>query len=314
VRASARALPAKICARIDIVDGVSFYDHEGHVTTKVGNGLTMTFSWDHRERLTEVQSSGGPQGNQDDTFTYDVFDRRIGKHKLDGPQLWTAYSGNNPYADFNGSTLTNRYLYGDDVDQLFARLDANPVTITWYLADNVGSVRQLVDNAGTVQDTVTYGDSYGTNPSDSGTGDRFKFTGREYDSETGLYYYRARYYDPAVGRFLSQDPIGFAGGDTNLYRYVRNQPARLSDPLGTDSITDQGIKDAQRRANLNKNIRDRNDACRRIGQLQQQLDALSWDPDVPDTVIFNIERQLDDLHQTLDRLNYDIGYRYRPDR
>jgi RHS repeat-associated protein len=49
-------------------------------------------------------------------------------------------------------------------------------------------------------------------------------TGREWDSETGLYYYRARYYDPKIGRFISKDPIGFAGGGVNLYRYLRNSP------------------------------------------------------------------------------------------
>jgi RHS repeat-associated protein len=297
-------------------DGVFtyMYDYEGNETirTRKSDATVTTYTWDYRNRLTRVQSNDGGR-NIDVTFTYDAFDRRIGKLS-GGTQLWTAYSGANPYADFNGSTLTSRYLYGDEVDQLFARLDANPVTITWYLTDNVGSIRQLVDNAGTVQDTVTYGDSYGNNPSDSGRGARFKFTGREYDSETGLYYYRARYYDPAVGRFLSQDPIGFAGGDSNLYRYVRNQPARLSDPRGTDSITDQGIEDARRRAVLNKNIKDRNDACRKLGQLQQQLNGLSWDPDVPDTVIFWIEKQIDDEIQKIKRLTYEIGPRYRPDR
>ena len=59
------------------------------------------------------------------------------------------------------------------------------------------------------------------------------FTGREYDSETGLYFYRARYYDPAIGRFISEDPIGFEGGDLNLYAYVRNNPVIYKDPHGT---------------------------------------------------------------------------------
>ena len=60
----------------------------------------------------------------------------------------------------------------------------------------------------------------------------YGFTGREYDSETGLYYYRARYYDPTAGRFISEDPIGFAGGDVNLYRYVQNNPVMFIDPYG----------------------------------------------------------------------------------
>ncbi len=68
-----------------------------------------------------------------------------------------------------------------------------------------------------------------TNPS---VGDRFKFTGREWDAATGLYYFRARFYDPSTGRFLSQDPSSFNGGDTNLYRYVLNNPLNLTDPSG----------------------------------------------------------------------------------
>jgi RHS repeat-associated protein len=56
--------------------------------------------------------------------------------------------------------------------------------------------------------------------------------GRELDRETGLYYYRARYYDPKVGRFISEDPIGFSAGDTNLYRYVGNNPTNYTDPTG----------------------------------------------------------------------------------
>jgi len=60
----------------------------------------------------------------------------------------------------------------------------------------------------------------------------YGFTGREYDAETGLYYYRARYYDPETGRFISKDPIGFAGGDANQYNYVLGDPVNWGDPWG----------------------------------------------------------------------------------
>ena len=60
----------------------------------------------------------------------------------------------------------------------------------------------------------------------------YRYTGREYDSGTGLYYYRNRWYDPEIGRFISEDPIGFAGGDINLYGYVWNSPYSFRDPLG----------------------------------------------------------------------------------
>jgi RHS repeat-associated protein len=200
------------------------------------------FVWDYRNRLSGVvvKDAGGAV-LQEAVFTYDVADRRIGKRvDTDGPgpqaavQLWTVYDGVNPYADFDGAgSLTTRYLADPhQPDVLFGRVAAGG-TAAWYLRDNVNSVRQVVGTSGAVLDAVTY-DSFGnvlaeTNPS---AGDRFKYTGREYDAELGIYYYRARYYDPATGRFLGEDPKGFAAGDSNLYRYVGNTPTTLTDPSG----------------------------------------------------------------------------------
>ncbi len=83
----------------------------------------------------------------------------------------------------------------------------------------------------------------------AGVGDRWRFTGREYDSATGLMYYRARYYSPARGVFLSEDPLGFGGGDANLYRYASNRPQMLVDPFGlTVTISYQGLVSAAHRA------------------------------------------------------------------
>jgi RHS repeat-associated protein len=65
----------------------------------------------------------------------------------------------------------------------------------------------------------------------------YTYTGREWDKETGLYYYRARYYDPMEGRFISKDPISFAGGDVNLYGYTLNNPINLTDPEGLFALT-----------------------------------------------------------------------------
>jgi RHS repeat-associated protein len=150
--------------------------------------------------------------------------------------MWTVYDGVNPYADFDGTgSLTTRYLADPRrPDVLFARVAANGTT-AWYLRDNINSVRQVVSPTGTVLNAITY-DSFGnvlseTNPAN---GDRFKYTGREYDAELGIYYYRARYYGSATGRFLGEDPKGFGAGDANLYRYVGNQPTGRIDPMGLD--------------------------------------------------------------------------------
>ncbi|MDJ0674653.1 MAG: RHS repeat-associated core domain-containing protein [Calothrix sp. MO_167.B42] len=101
------------------------------------------------------------------------------------------------------------------------------------MTDNQGTVRDVVDATGVVVNHITY-DSFGgvTGESNTAVDFRFGYTGREFDEETGLYYYRARYYDAATGRFISQDPIGFEAGDGNLYRYVFNSPTNFNDYSG----------------------------------------------------------------------------------
>jgi RHS repeat-associated protein len=107
----------------------------------------------------------------------------------------------------------------------------------WYLTDKLGSVREDVNSSGTVLDSITY-DTYGNILAEtaSSSGDRFKFTSREWDSEIGQNFYRMRYYNPVDGRFESEDELGFQSGDTNLFRYVRNLPNDATDPSGQVSV------------------------------------------------------------------------------
>jgi RHS repeat-associated protein len=96
------------------------------------------------------------------------------------------------------------------------------------------------DTSGVLLEGATY-DSFGqltlrapdgTVLPQSAVGNPYGFTGREVDAESGLHYFRARYYDPTTGRFLQEDPMGLAGGDINLFRYVFNNPVNLLDPFG----------------------------------------------------------------------------------
>src|SRR5204862_4078770 len=89
----------------------------------------------------------------------------------------------------------------------------------------------LVDGAGSIQTQYTY-EAFGqtTTTGASSTNQR-QYTGRENDG-TGLYFYRARYYNPQLARFITEDPLDFTGGDANLYAYVWNSPVNLRDPLG----------------------------------------------------------------------------------
>jgi RHS repeat-associated protein len=228
------------------------YDAEGNLATKteLATGYVTTYTYDHRNRLILLreQSPGGIL-LKEFTFVYDVFDRRIAQFvDPDGAGLLPAqtsryvYDGEHVWADFDGGgVIVARYLHGDQLDEILARYRPGQGT-AWYLTDHLGTVRDIVDATGAVIQHIDY-DSFGNIVFQSAPlfGDRYAFTGREWDAAAGLYYYRARYYDPALGRFISQDPIQFAAGDSNLYRYVSNSPLNATDPLGLAEVTEYAL-------------------------------------------------------------------------
>jgi RHS repeat-associated protein len=145
------------------------------------------------------------------------------------------------WADLDGNgALVTRRLFGDGVDEVVARISAAG-TAAWYLSDVRGSVTNVTDATGAVLDTVTY-DGFGNVTAESApsAGDRYKYTGRERDPDTRLQYNRLRWYDPATATWLSEDPLDFAAGDANLYRYVGNDATNASDPSGLINPNGQG--------------------------------------------------------------------------
>ncbi len=145
------------------------------------------------------------------------------------------YDSLNMVAAYNGLwTVRSKYVFGRGLDEPLS-VDQGG-NVYYYHTDGLGSVNELTDTSGNTTKTYRY-DSFGKITAQTGGLDQpFTFTGREYDVETGPYYYRARYYDPKAGRFISKDPIGFWGGDVNLFRYVGNDPENWVDPLGLQAI------------------------------------------------------------------------------
>jgi RHS repeat-associated protein len=202
------------------------YDDNGNLLSKTDSTGTTSYTWDFENRLTSVKKPDGTTV----TFKYDPFGRRIQKS---GPLGTTnlLYDGSNLIAgaDANGN-IVGRYVHGPGVDEPLAVYTGS--TMAFYQADGLGSITSLSTPAGTLSDTLVY-DSFGNLISSTGSFTQpFRYTGREFDVETGLYYYRARYYDPAAGRFLSEDPIRFNSGDVNFYGYVENNPINAADPDG----------------------------------------------------------------------------------
>ena len=150
-----------------------------------------------------------------------------------------AYDRGEIWADLTSTNaLQTRYVRGQRVLELLGRIAGG--TAAWILADRMGSVRNVVDNTGSVIDTIGY-DGYGnvTNESNPPNGGQYKYDGYRYDSETGFYRPDptiGRLIDTSAGSWINRDPWGFGAGDANLYRYVGNSPILFLDPDGIEKI------------------------------------------------------------------------------
>jgi RHS repeat-associated protein len=201
------------------------YDNNGNLVSKTDGSGTTRYAWDFENRLASVTL---PSGNAI-SFKYDPLGGRIYKSSPAGTTIYV-HDGQNIIEELNGTGgVQERYTYGPGIDEPL--VGQRQPKIFFYEADGLGTVTSLTDPTGAVAATYTY-DSFGflTNSTGSAT-NWFRYTARQFDSDTALYYYRARYYDPTIGRFISEDPIRFKGG-INFYAYVRNSPIKLIDPSG----------------------------------------------------------------------------------
>jgi RHS repeat-associated protein len=197
------------------------YDTNNNLSTSTdsGSSASTSYTWD------ALGSMLSAQGQNTVTFAYDYQGRRIAKNST-----YFVYDGTDIVTEVNSAgTTISRFIQSLGTDEHLA--DRQDGQWFYYEQDALGNVTSLTDNTGTVAAGYTYS-SFGVPTQDVGTLDQpYRFTGREWDSETGLYFYRARYIDASIGRFISEDPIRFAAG-VDFYRYAMNNPTRLTDPTG----------------------------------------------------------------------------------
>ena len=208
------------------------YDGKGNLWRKGG----QTFYYDYRNRLTSAL-----EGGVTTRFTYDALGRRI--EKTTGPDtIKYYYDGNNVIEERDGSDqIRKQFVYGNLIDEplIIVNFDGGTQTDYYVHTNGIGSVTAITNQNGDLFERVSY-DTFGmptfTNAANqplsaSSIGNDILFQGRRYDKETNLYYYRARYYDPIMGRFLQTDPMGYKDS-MNLYQALNMNPVNLLDPFG----------------------------------------------------------------------------------
>jgi RHS repeat-associated protein len=220
------------------------YNTAGSLSSYAG----WNYTYDAYGRLTQASNSG--TGVEAD-YKYDPLGRCVASYsKATNITTYYIYGyGWSVIEEFTASgefptkptvTETQRYLLGGRTDEIVSKTSVATNTTVYYNYDGSGNVSKLTDGSGNVLEQYSY-DIYGapTISNASGTvltgtqyGNRYLYSGREYDTTTTLYHYRNREYSPVLGRFLQPDPSGHAGDGNNLYRFCGNDPVNNSDPSG----------------------------------------------------------------------------------
>lgn len=187
------------------------YDLNGNMS----NDGIRAFSWNARNQLASIGTT---------TFQYDG----TGRRSQNGAGVGFVYDGLNPVQEIVSGTPRANLLAGG-LDEFFARTDSGGTSS--FLTDALGSTLALADSTATVQTQYTFDPFGNTTSTGASSTNALQYTGRENDG-SGTYYYRARYYNATLGRFISEDPVGFLGGQANLYAYVGDDPIDFTDPYG----------------------------------------------------------------------------------
>jgi RHS repeat-associated protein len=207
------------------VNGIT-YTYDGNKNLE-GDGI-WTYSYDTENHLTSAVN-----GVTTVILYYDPLGRQARKDA--GMSQRFIYSVGERIADYNvtSGNLETRYVKGASADEVMFQIDVSG-NISYLHSDAINSVIATSDGSGAVTNKNGFG-PYGETTLLSGSS--IGYTGQRFDSETGLYYFKARYYSPRLGRFLQPDPIGYTGHAQNLYTYVGNSPLRYVDPWGLQAYS-----------------------------------------------------------------------------
>ncbi len=213
------------------------YDDSGNLLTRSIGSQTDTFTYDAENRLLTAEIRIGPRPASV-SYGYDGNGNRVRK-TVDGAATRYVIDKNRPLAQVlleiedlpGGGTQTVSYVYGDDL----ISMSRSGVSERYYHHDGLGSTRALSDASASVTDTYSYDAFGGALASNGATLNAYRFAGEQLDAHTGLYYLRARDYDPATGRFTARDPFGGLTHDPKTlhkYVYCANDPVNHVDPTG----------------------------------------------------------------------------------
>ncbi|VEN74187.1 hypothetical protein EPICR_30120 [Candidatus Desulfarcum epimagneticum] len=263
------------------------YDSNGSRTAKKGpsGNNIQSYEYDQKRRMTRLTDYRN--GTKVFHYQYDPNDYRVVRgaadatsdYLLEAEHLEAVYRGD--------GSLAAKYFRGTLVDEIINGFEYDALgrgkNLTFH-HDHLRSVAALTDHRGRTVKTFQY-DPFGSMIGETGPGtvkNRMKYTGREMDEETGLYYYRARYYDPEVGRFLTEDPKGFEAG-VNFYAYADNNPVSASDPTGLEAdFLDHMLPDEAKGPSLIQRLRQLHYNRNLNNQYVTFLDAQKyWDDNVP---------------------------------
>jgi RHS repeat-associated protein len=219
-------------------DGVSNgYDDNGNTIAKTENGAAINYIYDLENRLIRVEDSNGSVIAE---YYYDPVGRRL-KKSVGSVTTYFLYADEGLIGEYDTSGNESKtYGYAPNstwtTNPLFQKIGTN---YYWYQNDHLGTPQKIIDTSGRTVWSATY-TAFGEAVVDPSSIiiNNLRFAGQYYDAETGKHYNWNRYYDPKTGTYISEDPIGFEGGDINLYSYVGNQPINRIDPLGLDDLSD----------------------------------------------------------------------------